>query len=440
MAFVMALVLCEFPPVTASAATRPAVTRSLSAVVHLTLTASEEDAGPVVVPEVPDPFLPPELQRLPLRSRQLADLVRDWTEVKQRLDLTRALMERADTLLPSLRRLVEELRVQSVVWQRRRQTALARVRAARASARRYAVAAYLDRARGAPAIDDPTDLKGVLAKKKRTTYFDSGADRWLTELSDAKARLVEAEDSLSRLRGHSHVASSTLGDLESFRRRVSLAFFLLSLRLEELSARVGEERRVSLVEGTDMPLVALEAYWNAAARMSIVRPSCRIRWSHLAAIGRVESRHGRWRGSAPRPDGRVDPPVRGPRLDGSRWAAIPDTDDGSLDGDPIWDRAVGPMQFIPSSWRRFGEDTDGDGRADPDDLHDAAWAAARHLCRGRSGLDRPEVFGQALLGYNRSSDYAVEVLAFEAAYSRLDDLLTRSAAEYAESAAQILRR
>ncbi len=47
---------------------------------------------------------------------------------------------------------------------------------------------------------------------------------------------------------------------------------------------------------------------------------------------------------------------------------------------PTYDRAVGPMQFLPGTWGRWGSDGDRDGVSDPQDVDDAALAAARYLC------------------------------------------------------------
>lgn len=71
--------------------------------------------------------------------------------------------------------------------------------------------------------------------------------------------------------------------------------------------------------------------------------------------------------------------------------------------------AVGPMQFEPATWARWGVDGDGDGRADPRDAADAIPAAADYLCSAgaRGGRDLPG----ALFAYNHSSSYVAQVLA-----------------------------
>ena len=58
-------------------------------------------------------------------------------------------------------------------------------------------------------------------------------------------------------------------------------------------------------------------------------------------------------------------PIIGLPLDGSHGVKrIEDTDDGRLDGDPVFDRAIGPLQFIPTTWEDWASDADGDGVAD----------------------------------------------------------------------------
>jgi len=52
-------------------------------------------------------------------------------------------------------------------------------------------------------------------------------------------------------------------------------------------------------------------------------------------------------------------------MDGSlaATAVVVDSDGGALDGDARYDRATGPMQFLPGTWRSIGADGNGDGVA-----------------------------------------------------------------------------
>jgi hypothetical protein len=137
-------------------------------------------------------------------------------------------------------------------------------------------------------------------------------------------------------------------------------------------------------------------------------------WQVVAGIAKVESNHGRYGGATVRADGRVEPPIIGIPLDGTNGTArIRDTDDGVYDDDTVWDRAVGPMQFIPSSWRIFGADGNGDGVRDPHNIIDAVHAAIRHLCPAGTVTD----IEAALFSYNRSSSYVSTVLDWAARYS-----------------------
>ncbi|NUR17802.1 MAG: lytic transglycosylase domain-containing protein [Dermatophilaceae bacterium] len=128
----------------------------------------------------------------------------------------------------------------------------------------------------------------------------------------------------------------------------------------------------------------------------------------LAAIGEVESSSLRGR----RLDAAHDavPPVRGPALTGGSYAAIRDSDGGRYDGDPVWDRAVGPMQFIPATWRIWGADGNGDGIRDPQNIEDAALAAANYLCAGGRDLSQEADLRAAVLSYNHSQRYLSTVV------------------------------
>ena len=163
-----------------------------------------------------------------------------------------------------------------------------------------------------------------------------------------------------------------------------------------------------------IPSVAKAAYDSAAAAAP---DGCGVDWSLVAAIGRVESDHGRFAGAVLQTDGPSAPRIIGIPLDGTGTALIRDTDAGRLDGDTVYDRAVGPMQFIPSTWARYASDGDGDGSSDPFDIQDAARATARYLCA--AGGDLTTVGGQrrAVLAYNHSDSYAATVLTLAAEYA-----------------------
>jgi membrane-bound lytic murein transglycosylase B len=159
-------------------------------------------------------------------------------------------------------------------------------------------------------------------------------------------------------------------------------------------------------EKTRIPARALLAYASAEVQLAIEAPDCGLSWSTLAGIGAVESDHGRYAGRTLRKDGTSTRRIFGIALNGRPgFKAIADTDNGALDRDRRWDRAVGPMQFIPSTWAGSRADGDGDGRKDPQDIDDAALAAGRYLCRTgidmRSWGDRR----RAILSYNNSGAY-----------------------------------
>lgn len=174
-----------------------------------------------------------------------------------------------------------------------------------------------------------------------------------------------------------------------------------------------------VAEHTDVPARALRAYGNADMVLRREKPGCGITWVTLAGIGRVESNHGRFGGSRLGEDGRPDPPIIGVALDGSAGVkAIRDTDGGSLDNDKTHDRAVGPMQFIPSTWRRFAVDGDADGRSDPQDIDDSAIAAARYLCVRDRDMSSGKGWWDGLFSYNRSRAYGEKVFGLADAYAK----------------------
>ena len=99
-------------------------------------------------------------------------------------------------------------------------------------------------------------------------------------------------------------------------------------------------------------------------------------------------------------------------------ALVLDTDGGAYDHDTHYDRAVGPMQFVPATWRELGRDGNGDGIADPNNMYDATLTAASYLCGDGRDLAKPADLRAAILAYNPSSDYVRTVLAWAAAYRK----------------------
>ncbi|NUS16544.1 MAG: lytic transglycosylase domain-containing protein, partial [Streptomyces sp.] len=167
---------------------------------------------------------------------------------------------------------------------------------------------------------------------------------------------------------------------------------------------------ISVGDGAGLPATVLAAYQRAEAAVAVSDPGCHLPWQLLAAIGQVES--GQARHGAVDASGTTYTPILGPVLNGNGFASISDTDGGRYDGDPLYDRAVGPMQFIPSTWERWGADGNGDGTADPNNVYDAALAAAHYLCADGRDLSVPADMDRAILGYNHSQAYLTLVRAW----------------------------
>jgi membrane-bound lytic murein transglycosylase B len=197
------------------------------------------------------------------------------------------------------------------------------------------------------------------------------------ELTDALAARDRARDAVSRLA------------LEISNSRVTS-----KVVAEQLTQSV-----VALAPGTidGMTTVAYDAYRRAAVGVGAENAKCGLRWELLAAIGRTESGHGLGRLDS---TGLTSPPILGPSIGA-------DTDKGEIDTDPAKDHAVGPMQFIPSTWRSYGADGNGDGKIDINNIYDESLAAGRYLCvaAGALTLSTKEGVTKAILAYNPNQEY-----------------------------------
>ncbi len=188
-------------------------------------------------------------------------------------------------------------------------------------------------------------------------------------------------------------------------------------------APAGGARTVSgwatdIASRVDVPARALQAYGQADLAVKQEQPDCNLSWVTVAGLARIESNHGRYRGASIADNGDVTPRVIGVPLDGTGGnRTIGDTDRGVLDGDSALDRAVGPLQFIPSTWAKWRSDGNGDGVADPNNIFDAALAAGRYLCAGGRDLATGPGWRAAVLSYNNSDEYGRRVYAAADSYA-----------------------
>ena len=177
-------------------------------------------------------------------------------------------------------------------------------------------------------------------------------------------------------------------------------------------------RVVATASTSGIPAAALAAYQRAETVINAADRGCHLSWQLVAAIGRVESDHGRTNGNTLDGQGVARPGIFGVPLDGSDGTTrIADTDAGQYDSDAKFDRAIGPMQFIPSTWSVVGVDADGDGKRNPQDIDDAALATAVYLCSGDDDLSTVAGQRAAVYRYNHSASYVDLVLRIAQAYT-----------------------
>ncbi|MCI3273355.1 C40 family peptidase [Streptomyces cylindrosporus] len=165
----------------------------------------------------------------------------------------------------------------------------------------------------------------------------------------------------------------------------------------------------------DIPPRMLTAYKKAVQQVGTYVPTCRgMRWPILAGIAKVESNHAVGRSIAD--NGDITPKIYGVLLNGSgqggNTTVVPDTDGGKWDGTSQGERAVGPFQFLPSTWESIGQDGNGDKVADPHNADDAALGAAIYLCGNGRDLTKRAQLKAAIWQYNHSEEYVADVLGW----------------------------
>ena len=259
-------------------------------------------------------------------------------------------------------------------------------------------------------VNDALDPTLTSAERARRANLHVLAEEALRDtLGDTR----RTERRLGRLRADADSLADRAADATALRAALAKKVEQLTASLAadeaalvDASTEVAKAKVGAVIDGTDLPTLAADAYYRAARLLSVTDADCRVPWWALAAIGRTESNHGRYRGAGVLPDGQVEPPIYGPMLDGSGpFAVIGDTDDGALDGTAAGERAVGPMQFLPGTWRTVGRDGTFDGVADPHNLYDAAVGAGALLCRSGPGLTTEAALRRSFRTYNNSSEY-----------------------------------
>jgi membrane-bound lytic murein transglycosylase B len=188
-------------------------------------------------------------------------------------------------------------------------------------------------------------------------------------------------------------------------------------------AAVAEPAALVVIPGDKtIPRLARAAYLSAATAEAHLVPGCGLNWQILAGIGLIESDHARSGGSAKSTwSGVASPAILGPLLDGNHgYPAVKDTDHGVLDGNTDFDRAVGPMQFLPATWGEYAGPTHGTVAPNPENIVDAASAAGRYLCASDVDLRTPSGLIDAIYGYNHSFAYVTNVVSAAQRYANGD--------------------
>ena len=140
-----------------------------------------------------------------------------------------------------------------------------------------------------------------------------------------------------------------------------------------------------------IPSAALYAYKHAETVLADADPACRLPWHLVAAIGRVESNHGRIQGNALSAEGLTQPGITTP--------------------------ALGPMQLAQDTFDTVSIDSDGDGAKNPQDIDDAATAAGIFLCSGEGDLSTDAGARSAVARYGEGKKYVNSVMKISASYA-----------------------
>ena len=395
--------------------------------------ASAEDPVAPVAPAAPRTLLAPPspaLPGLPQTAIELAQVPVDgpafrraaerYASVDGSHSAARGARAGIDTSLTALRGTVVRLTHERSAAQARIAGLTARLVVLERAIQDLAVHAFVggdddDRLAQALASETPA----IHEADRRQVYSGLSMDVLLTERAAYRERVAEARARIEAAEAGLAAAEAAADDLRGKRPPAVEEERVRAEAVAQERVAYEEARVLATVEGVDFPLVALDAYHRAAAAVEEEHPRCGVRWWAVAGISRVEGRHGTYGGTELLPNGDTSRRIIGIQLNGERnTAVIGDTDGGAIDGDPAYDRAVGPMQFIPQTWRRFQADGNGDDVRSPFNLYDATRAAADYLCTASSRLDGEDGLRRAYFAYNHSTAYVDAVLGFARLYER----------------------
>jgi peptidoglycan hydrolase CwlO-like protein len=239
-------------------------------------------------------------------------------------------------------------------------------------------------------LDAYADAREELANTKR--QLSQKQEEYGAVRSEADARMRDLEDerdgleaSIGELRESRNQAEDRIEELEAaekerIQRRRAATRVAATEEDEAAKRRAEQEAEVArdeiIVAPVDLPVEAyMKLYKKAASDYGFAGD-----WYVLAAVGQVESNHGQ---------------TMGPSTAG----------------------AMGPMQFLPSTWKYSGVDGNGDGEANIMDPRDAIPAAANYLRVGGA----PDDWSAALYSYNHAEWYVDQVLAVAETYRQADE-------------------
>jgi membrane-bound lytic murein transglycosylase B len=393
-----------------------------------TVAAPAAPAARVLAP--PSPALPGlpatsiELAQVPVASAEFDDAVERYAAVDDTHTEARSRRYDLDHTTTVLQGRVLELQAARASATARADGLRSRLDAIEAAIQELAVEAFIaggddERLNGALVSETPA----VSDVDRRDVFAGLTMQVLLTERAAYRARIEEATGRGATAAEELTKAQRALADLADQRPGAVQAEVATGADVATERVRYEEARVLATVDGVEFPLVALDAYYRAADSVSDERPDCGVRWWGIAGISRVEGRHGTYGGTTLQPNGDTTRPIIGIQLNGSNaTAVVGDSDGGALDGDPAYDRAVGPMQFIPQTWSRYQADGNEDGTRSPFNLYDATLAAAKYLCTSSSGLDSDPGLRSAYFSYNHSLPYVDAVLGYARLYERKIDV------------------